>query len=530
MAENNGVGGVTSQRQRGSAFAGGLQQATDPRANVPQGLPGPAGATGPAGPAGPMGAAGRDGRDGTDGRDGDSILNVTDARNNADDGSILTITFTDGRTPVEVAIPDGPDGPAGPAGRGIQTVTGSPAVAGQPITVTVTFTDSTTATFAVPAGADGAAGAAGAPGAQGDPGMTGPQGDPGDTGPAGAQGFQGIGIDDVRATPQTANPSIIDLAFAFDNPAGTDPANVITSFRVPDTTFTPTSTGGTIDITGSNFEVDNPFTDADETKLGLLEVGTITQGTLQDDGSRTYTATIIGGSPVSWTTGGGTNPQPVESFSLTATPNRIEVGNPLGLSNVRVNFAVSTGFSFTSYRNLLVNGVPPTGVNAQGTEASINIPIGNFPTTAVTTLRITAEILSTNDDSGRPVSPETAHADVRIFMGAQDIYYRYLTSNNARPGNFNLDSATDTEIDGFISVGGEASFTTVAPATVTRDNPVSLVVAYPTQSGVTLHNRFGTITETTPVSVTDNDDAPVVPYTGVIIDNITGVIRLSIER
>ena len=567
MAENNGVGGVTSQRQRGSAFAGGLQQATDPRANVPQGLPGPAGATGPAGPAGPMGAAGRDGRDGTDGRDGDSILNVTDARNNADDGSILTITFTDGRTPILVAIPDGPTGPAGPTGNGIATITGSPAVAGQPITVTVTFTDNTTATFSVPAGADGNDGAQGPQAQFGNPTSSGlpagsnpavsisgigntqfpyildfdlPTGATGDTGPAGAQGPQGVGVDDVRATPQTANPRIIDLVFALDNPAGTDPANVTTSFRVPDTTFTPTSTGGTIDITGSNFEVDNPFTAPNETKLNALRTGTITMGTTASDGTTLYTAQQFDEAgnalpDVTWTTGGGGSgpTPPVERFVFSVNRPRVEFGNPSNFVSVGLTLGITAqsttdGFTYTGYDGLTINGIAPAGIPASGTATSLTLPralFGDFGTVQTYTIR--ARLLSTNPD-GDVVTPHQATATVTVFMGSQDIYWGFVGAG-ARPATFALDSATDTGVDGLIGTGASASFTTVAPTT----SPNSILIAYPTQAGVSLHNQFGTIVPdfTLPVGgVVDNDDAPVVPYTGVILDNITGVLRLSIER
>ena len=161
MANNNGVGGTTSNRQPGGVFDN--QSVADARGVIPQGTPGATGAQGPTGPRGPIGPMGTPGTNGT------SITGITDddtAMENGVAGNRLTINLSDG-TSRSVFLPFGQDGDAG---RSITGVTQNPPnpTAGQSSVLTITFSSGDPVMVTLPAGAMGTPGDPGDPGNDGD--------------------------------------------------------------------------------------------------------------------------------------------------------------------------------------------------------------------------------------------------------------------------------------------------------------------------------------------------------------------------
>ena len=215
----------------------------------------PDGAQGPIGPAGAMGLMG------LQGDPGDAVDGLAVTRTGTTQTLVFSVDGTDLTPPV--VVPDGAQGPIGPAGamgamgdpgdtgNGINTIAVTAPVDGQPSTGTINFTDGTTSTFMVPAGAMGAVGAMGVMGNPGTPGAPidnitsnrptgatsqtltffvggtsvgtitvpdgtrgamgamGIQGIQGDRGAPGAMGIQGHGIDGVDSERNAADTGTI---------------------------------------------------------------------------------------------------------------------------------------------------------------------------------------------------------------------------------------------------------------------------------------------------------------------------------
>ena len=116
---------------------------------------------------GPTGDVGPVGPQGTQGQQGDTGVGITSITAN---GAVGTVTYTDSTTDT-IALP---------AGVGITSITANGSVG------TVNYTDSTTDTITLPPGPQGPTGPQGPAGTQGAAGPVGPQG------PAGADGAQGL--------------------------------------------------------------------------------------------------------------------------------------------------------------------------------------------------------------------------------------------------------------------------------------------------------------------------------------------------
>ena len=535
MANNNGVGGTTSNRQPGGVFDN--QSVADARGIIPQGTPGATGPAGPQGPAGPMGTPGTNGRNGANGMngaDGRSIDTITDARtttggtNMDESGNILTITYTGGTTPRAPDTVFLPDGVNGMDGRGIRSITGSTAAAGQPTTITVTFTDNTTMDFTVAPGADGMNGMNGMDGATGDSyrqltlyqvatGFPAPPGntegfDPatgravtaGDwapfvtstpgagervfivegvvrdvgttgawtatlsfnvngtdqlwsgseiiSGPAGATGADGSSVSNLQVS-RDGTSSNYEITYNI----GTD-SFTTNPFVIPaGATYTPTSPDDTIMISGADssvLQVRNPFTDDDETKLDDIDIRdvNIVAGAVQADGSQTFTwtRTATDGTPrvIAWTTGGGTNPGPVESFTATLNPASVNVVGSGAGETVTLTLGVSgEGFTYNGYQNLRFPAGVTTTSPTNGTSTN-NVITFNIPNDMVRNFEIDVDILSVQTNptpGGRPITVNP-HPIVRTFRvtaapaPARDVFIGW--AQEATQGQTTLDYNT----------------------------------------------------------------------------------------
>ena len=505
MANNNGVGGTTSNRQPGGVFDN--QSVADARGIIPQGTPG---ATGPRGPAGPRGLIGPMGDPGTNGT---SITGITDddtAMENGVAGNRLTINLSDG-TSRSVFLPFGQDGDAGRSITGVTQNPPSP-TAGQSSVLTITFSSGDPVMVTLPAGAQGAPGpraafgtptvsdvaaggnatatisgtgstadpyilALGIPeGEQGEQAMFGtpvalpvPAGRPaavniqgnGSTanpyilnfsipdGAAGAQGPQAMfGQPTIATGPEsivitgtgsTADPYILRLVLPID----TDTTYTFAGGTGGSYTVTPsdTATAQTVETlsTGEQAVVAaNPFLDEERIKLAAARIQNIVAAAPASDGSITYTAEAVDamgradpGNNVTWTTGGGTNPAPTESFTarLTATNPRdraaittdatgnasaVAVSSGSGYS-VTLTLGVSgQGFNYNGYQNLRFPSGVSTGAGPSGNR-NVTTLVFNIPNNMVRNFEIDVDILSTQDQETGSPTPVAPHPIVRTF-------------------------------------------------------------------------------------------------------------------
>ena len=531
--------------------------------------------------------------DGTNGMDGRSITGITQDPVNPGPGvaSTLTITFNEGPS-VDVELPAGANGINGTPGvngdsyryitlyqpfasfaaplpsptEGFNTTTGAAARTGNwdvgvptiPVQDPPLFLWATSLTVRQEESTGVWAAAAGetwTPTRR----ISGPQG------PAGAAGAAGDPVTNVVFSENSATREL-----SVQTTVGTAPnATTFNSgpFALPaDTTYTfADNTEGRYDVTPSGGTLQtvntlstderavvaaNPFLDEQRIKLAAARIQNIVMGDPNADGSITYTAEAVDamgradpGNNVTWTTGGGgsTPVAPHETFPFTFTTprnGRVETNNPGSLSNIVLNADVAGStqdviFRYAGYRNLTINGVNiPTNLRS-GIGTVITLPVNIFDFSVPRTYNISVEILSTRQDGTAdpvPVAAEERTLTLTVFRGAQDIYFGYA-NNNSTSANTQLSLLTDTSVNGELNTGAMAPF--VVPPRPGSDGTTeyAVVIAYPSQTNITIHHgQGGEIEPDRTIVIQDDDDPPVVPYTGVQFNDITGRLPLILQR
>ena len=352
--------------------------------------------------------------------------------------------------------------------------------------------------------------------------------------PRGAAGQNGFAPDGVTVTP-TGTPDEFQITFAFPTASGQDP--ISTTFTFADATgITAVQTDSTLTgtgVLGDLLSVANPFTDTDETKLDSLNVREIVAGPLGTDNTRTITVTRADGTTFSWDTGGGGMPEPRERFIFTVVPDR-HLTNDTDITDVIVNFGVTgTGFTYTGFRDLRINGTPFT--TAEGTGNSINIRSA-LPTQLNTAAvyHITAEILSTDPD-GNTVDPHPVSVDFNVVAPPAFLWFDYLTNDAGTLGNplpAFRDAGAFWQESNILVMNGNTLSVPGPSAGQIAANETSLVIAYPVQTSDVFFHHFGgrVVPDLTNITVdTDESATGLSNYTAIRIDNQTGPARFVVE-